>query len=95
MFSYLFIITAEIVRILIRNIEHIKGINIHDIEFFRSLFDDDTTTLLDGTMKSLSLHHTLKLLVFFPSISRLHINTICFKSTRNSGTQLKYKDIDI
>ena len=69
---YLFIICAEILSILIRQNNKIKGITINNCEFLISQYADDTTLLLDGTEQS--LRETMLLLKFYANMSGLHIN---------------------
>lgn len=51
--SYLFLLCAEIMGILIRNNNLIKGIVVNDNEFKLLQFADDTVLTLDGTQHSL------------------------------------------
>ena len=69
---YLFILSAELLAILSRQNEQIKGININSTEYLISQYADDTTFLLDGSKTSLEA--TLSLLTFFSKISGLNIN---------------------
>lgn len=69
---YLFILCAEILAILFRQNENIKGIMINNIEFLVSQYADDTTLLLDGTERS--LRNTISVLKFYANISGLQIN---------------------
>lgn len=50
---YLFILCAEILSILIRNNQSIKGIIVHGNAYKISQYADDTSLFLDGTSKSL------------------------------------------
>lgn len=88
---YLFILCAEILSILIRNNDNIKGITIHGNEYKLSQYADDTSLFLDGTTKSLK--NTMLTLKFYAGFSGLNINAektkvIWFGSQRNSNTIL-------
>ena len=50
---YIFLLCAEILGILLRKNENIKGITIEDSEFLISQYADDTTLILDGSPESL------------------------------------------
>ncbi|MCG7879937.1 MAG: reverse transcriptase family protein [Candidatus Thiodiazotropha endolucinida] len=69
---YLFILCAEILAVLIRNNNDIKGININNTVFVISQYADDTSFLLDGSEKS--LENCLKILKLYASASGLCIN---------------------
>ena len=70
--SYIFILCAEVLAILIRNNNNIKGINIGNTEYVISQFADDTTLILNGTEKS--LRTAMDTLKFYERISGLKIN---------------------
>ena len=69
---YIFILCAEILAILLRKNEKIKGIKIGNLEFLLAQYADDTTEMLDGSESS--LNETLKDLEFFRNISGLKVN---------------------
>lgn len=69
---YLFLLCAEILGILIRNNEDIKGIVVKDKECKISQFADDTEFTLDGSEKSFTT--TFQVLDAFAKISGLKIN---------------------
>ena len=69
---YLFLLCAEILAILVREEESIRGITIKDKMYTLSQYADDTTFLLDGSKQSLV--NTLNLLTYFSKISGLKIN---------------------
>ena len=69
---YLFILCAEFLSSVIRQIKKIKGIYINDTEFKVSQFADDTSIFLNGSYDSLS--NTLYELEIFTKISGLKIN---------------------
>ena len=71
--AYLFILAAQILTLLIKGNNDVKGILIDTLEFKISHFADDTTLILDGTIKS--LEHALNILEVFGSISGLRVNT--------------------
>ena len=69
---YLYLICAEIMSIMFRKNERIKGIKVREIETLLSLFADDTTLFLDGSKESFQAAiHTLDT---FSGISGLKIN---------------------
>ena len=71
---YLFLICAEILSLLIRNNENIKGIQINrDLTILLSQFADDTSLYLDGS--ELTFKETIKTLQLFESFSGLKMNT--------------------
>ena len=69
---YLFILSAEILSLLVENSSEITGINTDQHSFKITQFADDTTLLLDGTV--CSLQAALNLLEVFGSISGLKVN---------------------
>ena len=70
---YLFLLTAEILGILIKNNTNINGIIINNKEHKISQYADDTSLILDGSKNSLfSAIDTLEL---YARISGLHINS--------------------
>lgn len=69
---YLFILCAEILAILIRNNDNIKGIRIGESNIIISQYADDTSIILDGSKKSLKT--CLKVLQFYAEASGLCIN---------------------
>ena len=69
---YLFILCAEVMSILLRKNNKIKGIVIDDIEYLLSQYADDTTLMLDGTPRSLC--QSMLTLKFYAKISGLNIN---------------------
>jgi len=84
---YLFILCAEILAVLLRNNQGIKGIKINGEEYIVSQYADDTSLTLDGTRDSLI--NTMSVLKFYGRISGLNINTektkvIWFGSRKNS-----------
>ena len=71
--AYIYLICAEILSLLIRNNENIKGISIsNEIETVLSQFADDTTIFLDGSKKS--FENCIFCLNFFSSMSGLKMN---------------------
>ena len=70
--TFLFILCAEILGLMIRNNMNIKGIVINDKEHKLSQYADDTLFLIDGTSKSLNA--TLKVLYEFAQFSGLKVN---------------------
>lgn len=70
---YLFIICAEILSILIKQNNDIKGIFVHNKEHIISQYADDTLLALDGSPKS--LFEALETIDFYSSFSGLKINT--------------------
>ena len=70
---YLFILCAEILKLLIQNNKKVKGIDINGYEVKISQFADDTTIFLDGSQ--LSLQTALNILETFGTISGLVMNT--------------------
>ena len=70
---YLFIIAAEILSLLIKMNPSIVGININKTEFKLTQFADDTTIILDGSVRSLQA--TLNVLEVYGTWSGLKMNT--------------------
>ena len=70
--SYIFILCAEILSIMIKGYENIKGINIKNIQYLISQFADDTTLMLDGTEKSFK--EAMRILDMFARYSGLNLN---------------------
>ena len=71
--SYKFLVCAEILAIMLKENQSIKGIQIGDHEHKMTQFADDTTILLDGTQDSLT--GSLNTLEIFGTISGLKMNT--------------------
>ena len=69
---YIFILCAEVLSLVLRDNNNIKGITLHGIEHKLSQFADDTTILLDGTDQS--LNETLNVIQDFSNISGLNVN---------------------
>jgi len=69
---YSFILSAEILSIIIKNNKNIKEITIDNIEYKLSQFADDTSLLLDGSEQS--LNETLQELDNVYILSRLKLN---------------------
>ena len=69
---YVFIICAEILAILVRNANDIKGINIDGVEYLISQYADDTRFMLDGSPET--LNNTLLILEYYANISGLKLN---------------------
>ena len=69
---YIFIICAEILAILVRNANDIKGINIDGVEYLISQYADDTSFMLDGSPESLK--NTLLILEYYANKSGLKLN---------------------
>ena len=74
---YIFILCAEILSLMLRKNQHVKGINIKNIEFLISQYADDTSIALDPTEEN--LRNTLIILKFYARASGLCIN---FEKTR-------------
>ena len=70
--SYIFIICAKILSILVRNNNNIKSITIDGTEYQISQYADDTTFILDGSAQS--LENTMTVLDYYADISGLKIN---------------------
>ena len=71
--SFLFLICAEIMFLMVSNNVLLKGIRIDGIKYRITQFADDTTLILDGTKSSLLT--ALNILEIFGSMSGLKINT--------------------
>ena len=71
--SYLFILDAQILQILISENEAIKGIKINNNEIQLTQFADDTILILDGTMSSLQA--MLNSIEIFGTLSQNTVNT--------------------
>ena len=71
--SYLFLLCAEVLFLLIDGNKDINGIKISGQEYKLAQFADDTTILLDGTQ--ISIQSTLNTLEIFGTISGLKMNT--------------------
>ena len=85
---YMFLLCVEILAILIKNNENIKGIRVGDKEFVISHYADDTSLILDGS--EVSLKYALLTLKFYAKISGLGVNidqtsVIWIGSMRNSN----------
>ena len=77
--QYLFLICAEVQRILIRSNNSIKEICIQDKEIKLSQFADDTNLTLDGSEDSFK--HTINTLKLFADISDISGLKIFFDKT--------------
>ena len=69
---YIFFICAEILAIIVKNNEAIKGINIDGQEYLVSQYADDTSFILDGSPES--MYRTFTILDYYACISGLKIN---------------------
>ena len=69
---YLYLICAEIMSLMFRKNNNIKGIKVRDNETLISLFADDTTLFLDGSKES--FEEAIHILDNFSAISGLKIN---------------------
>ena len=69
---YIFLLCAEILSLLIKQNDYIKGIKIGELELKLSQYADDTTILLDGSEQSLEA--ALQTLSIFAKISGLKVN---------------------
>ena len=74
---YIFILCAEILSLMLRKSQHVKGIKISNVEFLISQYADDTSLTLDPTEQN--LRNTLIILKFYARASGLCIN---FEKTR-------------
>lgn len=70
--SYLFLLAAEILSLMIIQNEDIKGLKINGIEFKLTQFADDTTLILDGSQPSLQA--ALNILEIYGNYSGLNMN---------------------
>jgi hypothetical protein len=70
---YIYLICAEILSLLIRQNDRIKGIRLNDKECLLSQFADDTTLYLDGS--EASFNEAIATLLKFSKISGLKMNT--------------------
>ena len=71
--AYLFILCGQILTLLLQKNKEIKGISIGNLNIKVSQFADDTTLILDGTIKSFET--AMNTLEIFGSISGLKVNT--------------------
>ena len=69
---YLYLICAEIMSLMFRSKENLKGISIRDQETLLNLFADDTTLFLDGSEESFD--SAFEVLDSFSAMSGLQIN---------------------
>ena len=69
---YLYLLCAEILSLLIRKNDRIRGLTIQGTEHLLSQFADDTTVYLDGS--EISFNETIRLLERFACMSGLKIN---------------------
>ena len=69
---YLYLICAEILSLMIRTNNKIKGIKIKNKEILLSLFADDTTLYLDGSEQS--FNEAIRTIELFSSMSGLKMN---------------------
>ena len=69
---YLYLLCAEILSIMIRENDTIKGIDINNQEFLLSQFADDTALSLDGSEES--FNEAVRVLTSFALVSGLKIN---------------------
>ena len=69
---YLYLLCAEILSIMLRDNDRVKGMNINDKEFLLSQFADDTAICLDGSEEGFNA--TITLLSQFARMSGLKIN---------------------
>ena len=88
---YLFILCAEILALMIRKNQNIKGIKIRDTEYLVSQYADDTSLTLEPSERS--LENTLKILKFYADASGLRVNmektkVIWFGSQKGSDNKL-------
>ena len=70
--SYLFLLAAEILSLLIKQSQDIRGFKINGIEFKLTQFADDTTLILDGSQPSLQA--ALNILEIYGNYSGLKMN---------------------
>jgi len=69
---YIFVLCAEILALLIRKNDNIKGILIGNQEYLISQYADDTSITLDASENSLK--HCFLFLKFYANASGLHVN---------------------
>ena len=69
---YLYLICAEVLSIMLRESNQVKGITVNNQDFLLSQFADDTAICLDGTEDS--FNETIRLLSNFADFSGLKIN---------------------
>ncbi len=70
--TYLFLLVAQVLTLMINQNENVKGIEIDQTEYLLSQFADDTTLLLDGSLHSLQA--ALNTLEVFGTMSGLKMN---------------------
>ena len=70
--SYLFLLAAEILSLLVNQSQNIRGFKINGIEFKLTQFADDTTLILDGSQPSLQA--ALNILEIYGNYSGLKMN---------------------
>ena len=73
---YILLLCAEILAILIKSNNNIKGIKVGNKAFVTSQYADDTSLILDGS--EISLENALLVLKFYAKISGLVIMWIRF-----------------
>jgi hypothetical protein len=89
---YLYLICAEILSLMIRQNDRIKGIKLRASECLLSQFADDTTLSLDGSEES--FNEAIETLINFSKISGLKMNTqktqvVWIGSRKNSNVQYR------
>ena len=87
---YLYLICAEIMSLILRSNNNIKGMKLRNEEILLSLFADDTTLFLDGTENTFK--KAIQTLDLFAKISGLKINNdktqiVWIGNKRNCGTK--------
>ena len=70
--SYLFLLAAEILSLLIKQSQDIRGFKINGVEFKLTQFADDTTLILDGSQPSLQA--ALNILEIYGNYSGFKMN---------------------
>lgn len=70
--TFLFLLCAEVLAIMVRNNTNIKGIMVNDRENKLSQYADDTLFILDGSCESLNA--TLDVLHYYSNFSGLRVN---------------------
>ena len=70
--SYIFLLCAEVLSLMLKQNAAINGIKIGDVEYLLSQFADDTTIILDGSQQSLET--AISILNLFASMSGLKVN---------------------